>query len=384
MDADSEASLRRLAQILAARRLVDQRDTVLEDLSATERALEGQVRTMAEAEPAPRRCTLGALLASRVAMDLVASGWGHHRHKPLDREGMLELFQQADLGPELMAPWDGVAPDFEPTDGLDLDVVAGLAEGSLSAGEREAALNQIAYSPRDSARWTQAALLVGHVRRALGRWPSGRVDPPLGVLAVTVHSGHAGDRERRLDLVTSTVGRYGPLLRFVCGQQVNLSEGDTLEPWPSEIAEATGDIDFSTEDTVMVGKSPSLDLFGLRPRNVVAEALDDADLAESVRRHYEGLRMALSGEAPSGPGALFRRARVLAFLRRGAFEEAVQASHPSDREHRWVDARSLVGQPCAVEQLVPVAADWIEDLFDALLAALRDAPPSDRGAENAS
>jgi hypothetical protein len=362
-------ALEALAQMVAARRVVEARDGVLHDVLPSASRMAEQLKTHLQPARAAGRSSVGAWMVTRLAVDWVPSGLETMRHAPLDRDGMQELLHEADLDPCLLFGWDGAPADYVPGEGLELDRLAGLAERSLTRDEQALALHQVAYSPQDSARFVQAARWVQACRRALVAWPAGAVDGGLAVLAVSLGRRSRADRARRADLLRVASGRFGGMLAFLSEATLIAAGAEPLPEWPAAASVATGDLEASTESEVVRGDWGP-DLFGLQPRGAALSFLDETDLIEDVRAHYEALRGALDGQVPAGATPLLGRARALAFARRGEWAEAQELAREPDRV--WLEARASVRTPASPAEAGETAAGWLEDLQRGILLALSD------------
>lgn len=161
-----------LARALALQTVVDARDAVVEELSARQRAIEETIWPASPIAGYGLHSSLGAYLVTRVAVAWAASGPTSLRHEPLDRHGLIaQLGEHAvdkALAMAAIGDFRRVERGFQADPaGLDVSRIAGLAEGSLSRGERIRALSQVAFSSRCLARLASALSVLSATRNVL-------------------------------------------------------------------------------------------------------------------------------------------------------------------------------------------------------------------------
>lgn len=165
-----------LARALAVESLASDAEAELAELDDRRRHLAGAAWPESPLAGFGLESSLGAFVMARIAMAWVPSGHTGLRHKPLSREGLERALAGQGVAPAsirlVLGDWAGPAAGFVgDVGGLPVGTLAGLAEKSLTAGERARALDQVAASPRDLARLV-AALLIGQaVRRLLPLLP---------------------------------------------------------------------------------------------------------------------------------------------------------------------------------------------------------------------
>lgn len=353
-----------LATLVGARRLVDQTDSGLDELPAYVQS----VRERMSDQGYRMRSSLGAYLVAVYANQLVPTGLSGLRRTPLDA-AKLEQLLSVD-GSDLLLGWQGAPDVFAPSGEMDPNLLAGLVERSLTPGERESALNQIAYGVRDSAWAAAAAQLLHHVRMGLAIWPADR-DPALQVAAVSLR---ASDRPRRIQLFEGAPSMRGRMLGRLAASEAELAEGRACPPWPEADAEDTGDVETSTDESLSA-KLPLQEakLLGIRGRRRPGlAALDPSELEADVRGHHEAIRGAVIGEPPAADGPLKRRARCLAHARQGDWAEARRVLAEDDPEMRWLEARASVPGAGSEAEIAGRASLLILDLTASFLYGLSD------------
>lgn len=161
-----------LARALALQTLAMTRDAVIEDLPERQRAIAETVWPQSPLSGYGLHSSLGAFVASRVAIGWAPSGHTGHRHEPLDRQGILSALEEdgvdRSVGTAVLGDWQRVSRDFVPSPaGLDASRIAGLAECALSREERARALSEAAYSGRCLTRLGSAIAVLSQIRTVL-------------------------------------------------------------------------------------------------------------------------------------------------------------------------------------------------------------------------
>ena len=353
-----------LATMVAARRLVDQPDSGLDELPAYVQS----VRERISDEGYRMRSSLGAYLVAVYANQLVPTGLSGFRRTPLD-PGKLDALLSTD-GTDLLLGWAGAPDVFAPTGEIDPNLLAGLVERSLTPGERASALDQIAYGVRDSAWAAAAAGLLHHVRTGLAVWPADR-DPALQVAAVSLRPA---DRSRRLQLLEGASSTRGRMLGRLARSEWELAEGRACGPWPEADAEDTGDVETSTDESLTAPlRLREARLLGIRARRWPGlTPLDGTELEADVRAHHETIRQAVLGEPPAADSPLKRRARCLAHARQGQWGEARRTLTDADPELRWLEARASVPGAGSEAEIAGRASVLMLDLTASFLYGLSD------------
>ena len=141
------------------------------------------------------KSSIGAFVMARVALAWVPAGQVGLRKRPLAPENVIRNLTQQGVEPSLARSVVGTWSPSESTvaleEGLDANALAGLAERSLTDEERDAALDQVARSPRDLARLATALVLGRATRRLLPVLPGPQLGEALGgMLARMTESGY--------------------------------------------------------------------------------------------------------------------------------------------------------------------------------------------------
>jgi hypothetical protein len=211
----AQAQARVLARALAAHGIVTQRGASQEEL---DERLEAVVETV---WPKGRALTgfglhasLGAYTVAKVAFDLVPAGRTALRHEALKRGAVLAALAEQGIDGHtaraVLGSWTEVPPEFRgDPEGLSASVVAGLAERTLTRVERDAALSQVALSPRCLNRLAATLGLLSAVRALLPVLPPEALGRDVLVAVVALGLGRGarvlelyGDRARTLALRT--------------------------------------------------------------------------------------------------------------------------------------------------------------------------------------
>lgn len=234
---------RALARVLAAHAIVTQRGAVPEEL---------EERLAAVAETVwPRgrtlggfglHASLGAYAVAKVAFDLVPAGRTGLRHEALKRAGVLAALAEHGVdrhtGRSVLGSWAEVQEDFraDPA-GLSPSLIAGLAERTLTRAERDAALSQIALSPRCLNRLAATLSLLSAVRALLPVVPPEALGRDVLVAMVALGLGR-GDRVLELYASRATTVALKTMVELASAQ-VALTQGiapelevDALVPLP--------------------------------------------------------------------------------------------------------------------------------------------------------
>ncbi|MEM1022753.1 MAG: hypothetical protein AAGD10_04130 [Myxococcota bacterium] len=353
-----------LATLVGARRLVDQPDSGLDELPSF---VQG-VRDRMNDEGYAMGSSLGAYLITVYANELVPTGLSGLRRTPLEADKLAPVLA-LDGGDPLLG-WTGAPDVFAPTSEMDPNLLAGLIERSLTPGERESALNQVAYGLRDSAWAGAAAGLLHHVRMGLAIWPADR-DPALQVTAVSLREA---DRARRVQLLEGASSMRGRMLGRLAHSEERLANGQACEPWPESDAEDTGDVETATDESLSAKLSLSdVHLLGIRSRRRRGlSPLDPAEIEADVRAHHEAIRGAVLGEVPAADTPLRRRARALGLARQGDWAEARRTLAEDDPEMTWLSARAEVPGAGSEAEIAGRASLLMLDLAASFLYGLSD------------
>jgi hypothetical protein len=207
--AEAAAEAAELARALAAHEVVMDRDAVIAELPARERALLEAIWPDAPAEGYRMHASLGAFLVARVAVGMVPAGAGALRHEPLRRGQVVHHLVEAGIDEatvtSVVGDWEACPPGFAPDPrGLDVSRIAGLAERTLTRRERDGALSQVAWSPRCLARFTAALGLLAAIRAVLRVLPPAPLGPDVAVASAALAVGRP---ERVLELLGARAER---------------------------------------------------------------------------------------------------------------------------------------------------------------------------------
>ena len=208
---------REIARALAAHTLATAPDA---EVSEYEARIQTLARTIWPDDPLQGfslRSSLGAFLVARLAASWAPPTPGGHRSAPLGPEALGKAFEEAGLSADLtvaiLGDWPGASPSFSPeAEGVDIAVLAGLAEGTLGTDERNLALSEVAMSPRALARLVSIARALSAVRRLLPILPpEGETFDASTLTGLTAVS--LGLPDRALDLLGH--GPEDPVLRGI-------------------------------------------------------------------------------------------------------------------------------------------------------------------------
>ncbi len=163
---------REIARALAAHTLATAPDA---EVSEYEARIQTLSRTIWPEEPLQGfslQSSLGAFLVARLAASWAPPTQAGPRSSPLSADALKDALVEAGLGADLasgiLGDWPGASPSFSSEqEGVDIAVLAGLAEGTLGTDERNLALSEIATSPRSLARLVSIARALSAVRRLL-------------------------------------------------------------------------------------------------------------------------------------------------------------------------------------------------------------------------
>lgn len=170
--AQAQSEARDIARVLAAHALAQESDAVMQEF---EGRLEMLAQTVWPEDPLAGyglHSSLGAYVVARVAVEWVPAAKQSLRHEPLRRDGLLRALMAQGVAPTtaeaIVGPWLGVEPGFKgEKKGLATSLIAGLGERTLTSGEREQALSQIAVSPRCLMRVASTCHLLDAVKNLL-------------------------------------------------------------------------------------------------------------------------------------------------------------------------------------------------------------------------
>lgn len=215
--AESEAL--EMARALAVESLASDRDAELVELDERRRHLSSAAWPAAPLEGYRLQSSLGAFVLARVAIAWVPAGQMGLRHRPLGADAVLRGLIQQGVDPVLarsvLGDWLGPHEGFRGTvEGLDAGSLAGLTERTLTRSERDAALSQVAASPRDLSRLAACLVLARSVRRLLPVLPGDGHGERLAATLALVATDRA---DRALELLSapggggSGVGEASPL-----------------------------------------------------------------------------------------------------------------------------------------------------------------------------
>jgi hypothetical protein len=233
-----------LARALALTTIAFSRDAVVQELADRQRAIAETIWPPSPLAGYGLHASLGAYLVARVAVTWAPSGPTGLRHEPLDQQGLLMQLEEQGVEPALAAR---VIGDFRRVDrgfyadpsGLDTSRIAGLAEGSLSRGERSRALSQVAYSSRCLGRLASAVSVLSSVRAVLPVLPPESLGGEFAAAMVALTVGRperalalAGLRSESLSLRT-LAELADAIMRLGRGEMPSLDrDGPML--WPPE------------------------------------------------------------------------------------------------------------------------------------------------------
>lgn len=163
---------REIARALAAHSLATAPDAEVSEYEARIQTLAKTIWPEEPLEGFSLRSSLGAFLIARLAASWAPPTQTAARATPLSPSELRAQLEEGGLVHEyvgaVVSDWPGAPPDFEPKkDGLSIATLAGLAEGSLGAEERNLALAEVAASPRALARLLSIARALHAVRRLL-------------------------------------------------------------------------------------------------------------------------------------------------------------------------------------------------------------------------
>jgi hypothetical protein len=212
----AKAEAHQLARALAAHSIVVERDAVVEEFDERVAAIEASVWPHDALHGYKLHSSLGAYFVARVAVGLVPSGSYALRHEPLRRDGLFvgltEHGVQEATALSVLGEWKGVPSGFRgDRDGIDTSILAGLAERTLSRAERDAALSQVAVSPRCLLRLASTCALVDAARAIMVVLPPEDLGPEFTSAAAALSLSRPdrvvelfGDRAESLGLKTLT------------------------------------------------------------------------------------------------------------------------------------------------------------------------------------
>ncbi len=388
-----DRDVERLTRVVTACGLLDEKESVLEELDGRVRSVRQQL--WPEEDPLRgygQQCSVGAFVVARYAVAWVPSGLATSRHSAQTPEGLVRAFMAAGLSEAqagvLLAGFEGTE-DSQPTESeLDFGVLAGLAERSLTQTETKQAMARVAWSPRDTARLAAAARLVDRVRAGLPWMPIDRAAAGLAVAAADVPERQP---ERRFRLLRRSTDPWLRLLSQLAEAEATLrrTDGTDLARLVMETEQEPDTADLPERDThdIMppvrpedLDTSPQSACLGLRPRHVdlSPHVLPAADLSEgalmaSVRALRLAVMRAADGKMPPDLKSEFwtRRVKAIAIVATGKPEQALAELHPDDPEARWADSCRLRGGWAVTPSDVYLqAAELLRDITASVLAAL--------------
>lgn len=192
-----------IARALAVESLASDQDAVLAELPERRRHLAQVAWPSKPLEGYRLQSSMGAFVVARVAIGWVPSAQTGLRHTPLTPAGVERALVQQHVEPptarSVVGAWAGSPPDFKADEeGLDASVLAGLAERSLTPDERDAALNQVAASPRDLSRLAACLVLGRSVRRLLPVLADDGLGPEFAATLALVATDRAGRAQELL------------------------------------------------------------------------------------------------------------------------------------------------------------------------------------------
>ncbi|MBX2811330.1 MAG: hypothetical protein KTR25_05960 [Myxococcales bacterium] len=168
----AEVEVWEIARALAIESLASDVDAELMELGGRQKHLIRAAWPDKPLEGFHMQSSLGAFVVARVAIAWVPAGQTGLRYAALSPEGIIRALMNQGVdeltAKSVLGGWTGISDGFEgDEEGLDAGTLAGLAERSLTSAERDTALAQIAFSPRDLARLGAALTLSRRVRQLL-------------------------------------------------------------------------------------------------------------------------------------------------------------------------------------------------------------------------
>jgi len=348
--------------------------------------------------------SVGAYLIAKVAMGWAPPTDTTIRDAALDRDGveaaLVEQGVSATQAVSLLGDWSGPEEGFTPErDGLSAALLAGLAAGALSSGERAHSLNQLAYSPRCLARAAMTASSVEAVRKVIPVLP--REDDELGSEYVAAMAALAlGRPDRALALVgLSPEGTAQVTLAELARAQWNLERGEPAQlggdpavpqcelesnrpaPAPQMVAEDDDEEDVvEIVEEVVSGSTPPSDPAMMVPRTALPQPpkWENVELDETfVRLWREGrdrrratfghLQCILGLEAPLAHGSLpVTPIPPDAGTLRRILDERSEPAEANTAETERIDVTAFIQ-----EQQEKLGLGSCEPVFPAVRAALR-------------
>lgn len=252
------AEAHELARIVAAQTVVVEREAVVAEFDERHRTLSSAMWSPDVLDGYGLHSSLGAYTLARIAVGWVPSGHTGHRHEALRPRMVLQALVDQGVdettAASVVGEWEGVEPGFRPdAKGLAISVIAGLAERSLMRHERNAALAQVAYSPRCLHRLAATCNLMASVRALLPWIPSPRLGPELVTAFGALALGRP-DRVRELfgdapaPLALRTLAELaGALMDLEAGVKPSFGEdmGEVMLPdrWAEDDAPVAADVD---------------------------------------------------------------------------------------------------------------------------------------------
>lgn len=382
----------RLTRLVAACELLDEAESVLDDFEPRLATIQARLWTEAPFTQFRQRSSVGAFLVTRYAVAWVPDGLALRRHAPLGRDAFAKTLTDAGLGPgraeALLGPWRGPEATAPSDEEVEVGILAGLAERSLTGPERDHALSRVAWSPRDLARLVASAKLVDRIRCALP-WA-----PPKGLtVGVAIAAADVPYRQprRRVRLLASVADPWVRAVVDLAETEDALRRGDGAalaqmlkkaedEPDTADLPERGTQDDLPVLTEAEARLDPRGACLGLRPRRggIHAHAVPGSNVGEgallaAVRAiRLQALR-ALDGQPPTDLKSTFweRRIRGLASAAAGDLDAARDHLDHDDPELRWLEPLRLRGfDEIPKDACRHQAAELIRDLTASMLSAL--------------